>query len=297
MAKKRYYWMRLKENFFREKRIKKLRQIAGGDTFTIIYLKMQLLSLQSDGLLEYEGVENSFAEELALEIDEDIENVKVTLMFLQKNNLIEETVDNTFLLPEAVENMGSESSSTERVRKHREKKKLLENKEDDVDLLHCNTDVTNSNVTDCYSNECNGPREETEQRREEQETDIDLETEIKTELEQQQDIERKDVVGLISIYFPYLNEKDLNTIADEFLKINKDLYYLSEKLILAVDAKNIENKVGYLLKAIKEDYQIRYATSLENLATVWEQELLEKPNNLIIADKVKYYRFKCNKER
>ena len=95
------------------------------------------------------------------------------------------------------------------------------------------------------------------------------------------------------MYFPYLNEKDLNTITNEFLKTNKDLYYLSEKLILTVDANNVENKVGYLLKAIKEDYQMRYVTSLENLVAVWEQEHLEKPNNPIIADKVKYYRFKC----
>ena len=48
---KRYFWLKLKEDFFRQKEIKKLRKIAGGDTFTIIYLKLQLLSLQDNGKL------------------------------------------------------------------------------------------------------------------------------------------------------------------------------------------------------------------------------------------------------
>ena len=37
---KRYYWLKLKNDFFRGKHIKMLRKIAGGDTYTIIYLKM-----------------------------------------------------------------------------------------------------------------------------------------------------------------------------------------------------------------------------------------------------------------
>lgn len=36
---KRYYWLKLPDGFFRQKAIKKLRKIAGGDTYTIIYLK------------------------------------------------------------------------------------------------------------------------------------------------------------------------------------------------------------------------------------------------------------------
>lgn len=46
---KRYYWLKLKADWFSDKRIKKLRPIAGGDTHTIIYLKMMLLSLKDEG--------------------------------------------------------------------------------------------------------------------------------------------------------------------------------------------------------------------------------------------------------
>lgn len=140
MAKK-YYWLKLKEDFFRDKKIKKLRKIAGGDTYTIIYLKMQLLSLKNEGSLIFEGVEDNFAEEIALEIDEDIDNVKVTIAFLISNGLLEETEQDHFVMTETLKCIGSESASAERVRKHRELKKEQEQK-----MLQCNTEVTNSNI-------------------------------------------------------------------------------------------------------------------------------------------------------
>ena len=53
---KRYYWIKLKEEFFTDKRIKRLRRISGGDTYTIIYLKLLLLLLKDEGKLYYDGV-------------------------------------------------------------------------------------------------------------------------------------------------------------------------------------------------------------------------------------------------
>lgn len=137
---KRYYWLKLKNDFFNQREIKKLRRIAGGDTFTIIYLKMQLLSIQSEGVLKFEGTEESLSEQLALELDEDEDNIKLTLAFLSQNNLIEQISDSEFLMPQATQSLGSEVDSAERVRRHRDKK-----------ALQCNTDVTQSNddVTKC----------------------------------------------------------------------------------------------------------------------------------------------------
>lgn len=128
---KRYYWLKLKDDFFSSKRIKKLRKLAGGDTYTIIYLKMQLLSVKTNGVLTYTGLENSFAEELALDIDEDIENVQITLTYLASCGLIETSDNIEYLLPFVVENTGSETASAQRVRDFRSKQ-----------ALHCNTPVT-----------------------------------------------------------------------------------------------------------------------------------------------------------
>ena len=150
MAKK-YYWLKLKDNFFNQKEVKKLRRIAGGDTYTIIYLKMQLLSIKKDGIIEFEGTEKDLAEQLSYEIDEDLNNIQVTLSFLKVNNLIEEISENNFLLTKVPDCIGKEGASAERVRRHRERKALLE-KEKEQKMLQCNSEVTNSNNTVIKSN-------------------------------------------------------------------------------------------------------------------------------------------------
>lgn len=172
---KKYYWLKLNEGFFRDKKMKKLRRIAGGDTFTIIYLKMQLLSLKTGGKLIFEGVEENFVEEVALEIDEEPDNVAVTVRYLMSNGLLEEVETDNYILPQAIQSMGSESSSAERVRRHRAKKKaqLPEPEKPqplpapDGEVLQCNAEVTNCNTEI------------------EIETDIEKEKEIEKELEKE----------------------------------------------------------------------------------------------------------------
>ena len=119
---KRYYWLKMKEDFFSSKRIKKLRRMAGGDTYTIIYLKMQLLALKTDGVLTWTGLEEDFASELALDLDEAAEDVRVVLMYLASCGLIETSDNVNFFLPYVIENTGSETASTQRVREFRARK-------------------------------------------------------------------------------------------------------------------------------------------------------------------------------
>ena len=121
---KRFWWLKLREGFFDQTVIKKLRRMAGGDTYTIIYLKMQLLSLRNEGIIPFENVEDTFDKELALKLDEATDDVQVTLLFLQKHNLIEIINDGEYMLTEAVKNMDSECDSAARMRNMRERKTL-----------------------------------------------------------------------------------------------------------------------------------------------------------------------------
>lgn len=141
MAEKRYYWIQLKEGFFKQKEIKKLRKIAGGDTYTVIYLKMLLAAVKQGNKLFFEGVEDTFPEELALELDEDPENVKVTLAFLERQGLVKVISQDEFLLLQCDEMVGSESESAGRVRRHRQKKALQSNTDVTPMLRDCNTDI------------------------------------------------------------------------------------------------------------------------------------------------------------
>lgn len=133
---KRYYWLKLADDFFTSKRIKMLRSLAGGDTFTIIYLKMQLKALKTEGYLYYDGIMDNFAKELALDIDESEENVKITIQYLLSVGLLVSSEDGTeYSLPYMQKLIGSEGSSAQRMRIHRDKKKQER-------LSQCDTNVT-----------------------------------------------------------------------------------------------------------------------------------------------------------
>lgn len=144
MAKK-YYWFKMKEDFFNLKEIRKLRRVAGGDTYVIIYLKMILLSLKLNGGLIFEGIENDFAEQISLEIDEDLENVKIAISFLIANKLlIESETPDKFLLPYAIACTGKEGESAERVRRYRENRLLQSNSiplQSNGTVTKCNTEI------------------------------------------------------------------------------------------------------------------------------------------------------------
>lgn len=165
---KRYYWLRLKDDFFKSKYMKKLRKIAGGDTYTIIYLKMMLRSLTTGGVLVYEGIEDSFSEELALDLDEDPDNVQIAITYLSRFNLIVEVGDGEYELPEAKNCIGSENASAQRVRDHRARQKALQ---------------SNTTVTDCNAIETDVKRECCVEIEKEKEKDIDIEIEKRGEFE------------------------------------------------------------------------------------------------------------------
>lgn len=154
---KRYFWLKLHKDFFQRKEIKRLRKIAGGDTYTIIYLKMLLRSIMSEGKLYFDGLEEDFAAEVALDLDESEENVQITITYLLNSGLLEMRSDDEYYLPDTKNSTGCETAVAARVRRHREKQKALQ----------CNTDVTE------MKHLCNG---ETEKEKE-------LHKEIHKELE------------------------------------------------------------------------------------------------------------------
>lgn len=160
---KRYFWLKLHKDFFQRKEIKRLRKIAGGDTYTIIYLKMLLRSIMSDGKLYFDGLEDDFSSELALDLDENEENVQITVQYLLKSGLLEMCSDEEYYLPDAKDNTGTETAVASRVRRHREKQKAL----------HCNADVTQMKQL------CNGEKEKEKKKEKDREIDSSASTTTK----------------------------------------------------------------------------------------------------------------------
>ena len=144
---KRYYWFRLHKDFFQKKEIKRLRRVAGGDTYAVIYLKMLLRSIADGGKLYFDGYEETFVSELALDIDEDEQNVQITVNYLLKNGLLLECEADEYYLPEANNNTGSETAAASRMRKLRNKSKELD----------CNNVTEQRNNVTPMLHECSQP--------------------------------------------------------------------------------------------------------------------------------------------
>lgn len=169
---RRYYWLQLKEDFFKSKEMKLMRKLPGGEELTIIYLKIMLASLPDEGKIYFEGLAEDLAEELALLIDEDTEAVRMALMFLSKKNLLTTNDNYQFTLEQVPEMIGSETASTRRSRKHREVQKALQ----------CNTDATKRNG------------------------DIEIDIDIEKDIELDQEQEQKNAVGGENLVFKKLKE-------------------------------------------------------------------------------------------
>ena len=93
-----YFWLRLDNNFFKNLAIKQLRRMSGGDTYVLIYQKMMLQSLENQGYIYFEGVLDSLAEEIAMALDENVEDVQVTIAYFQSKGLLQIGEENEIFL-------------------------------------------------------------------------------------------------------------------------------------------------------------------------------------------------------
>lgn len=193
-SNKKYYWLKLKEDFFEEKQIKYLRKMPDGDKLVIAYLKMQLKSLRTEGFIKYDSILPSNEDELAMILDEDSNIVKLMIQALLQVKAIEILDDGSFYMIAMQDLIGKEGQSAERVRNFRERQKQV--------ALQCNTDVTKCNT----------------------EIEIEIEKEIEKEIDK--DINKKnkkekkstEIDDLINSNF---TDDELKNTVYEFIKMRK----------------------------------------------------------------------------
>lgn len=235
--KKRYYWLQLKEDFFNQKEIKLLRRIAGGDTYTIIYLKMLLTSLRDEGKLYFESIGEDFTEEVALAIDEKVEDVSITISYLEKKGLLEIIEQDEYFLSKVPEMVGSEAYSTERSRRHRAKKRV----ESNGNLLQRNGEALQCN---------NGETERNE--------------EIDIELEKEKRIDKVD------------RDKDLNSYLERRGENNKNILLTNETAVNNSALSTGDNEVvSQVIDYLNEKAETSYKTTTKDNQTLINNKIVE----------------------
>lgn len=128
---KKYYWLKLKEDFFQEDAIAWIEEQEKGKEYCLFYLKLCLKSLKSNGLL-IRNVGNLLVpydpKTLAKITNTDIDTVRVSMEILTKIGLIQILENGEIFITQLQNMVGSET-------KWAEKKRVQRQKKDNVHLL------------------------------------------------------------------------------------------------------------------------------------------------------------------
>lgn len=147
MSNKRYYWLKLEENFFEDDTIAWLEEQENGKDYVIFYLKLALRSLKDDGrLIRYVGetLIPYDVKALAKLTNTSPDTVAVAMKTFLEIGLVSRLESGEIYLNQIEEMVGSETDVAKRVRKHRAKKVLEEG--DNKQLLQSNIVETKSNT-------------------------------------------------------------------------------------------------------------------------------------------------------
>ena len=135
MTEKKYYWLKLKRDFFKRHDIRIIESMPNGKDYILFYLKLLLESIDHDGRLRFSDTIPYNEQMLSVITSTNIDVVRSAMEVFRELNMIEVLDDQTIYMAEVDKLIGSETKCAERVRKHRETQKLLQ----------CNADVTPSN--------------------------------------------------------------------------------------------------------------------------------------------------------
>lgn len=147
---KRFYWIKLRENFFQQETIDWLMEQENGSAYIVLYLKLCLMTANTSGELIRTIGDMTIPYEpkkISQKTGFDIDTVNVALSLFRHLGLVEETREGIQILPEVKNMVGSESASAIRMRKCRKKEKeakkaLQSNTNVTGKASHCDTNVT-----------------------------------------------------------------------------------------------------------------------------------------------------------
>lgn len=153
---KKYYYMKLKEDFFDTEEMIILEGMQDGYIYSNILLKLYLKSLKTNGRLMLRDLIPYNAEMIANITRHNVSSVKVALDIFKKLGLIEVLDDGAIYMKDIQNFVGSSSSEADRKRAYRlkikEEKKRLENNNFEQDLLDFSENLSEESLTNVRTN-------------------------------------------------------------------------------------------------------------------------------------------------
>ena len=144
---KKFYWIKLKTDFFNQETIDFLMSQQNGCQYVVLYQMLCLNTANNGGNLSTKIGEMIVPYDVNKIVRDtkyfDFDTVTIALGLFKQLGLIYESEDDVLKISNFELMVGSETSSAKRVREHRERKKALQCNRDVTGItLQCNTDVT-----------------------------------------------------------------------------------------------------------------------------------------------------------
>lgn len=138
--KKRFYWLKLKRDFFKRHDIRIIEAMPNGKDYVLFYLKLMLESVDHDGTLRFSDAIPYNEEMLSVVTNTNIDVVRSAMKLFVELNMVEILEDSTIYMNEVQRMIGSavDNDNANRQRRFRDRKK-------DEALLPCNEGVTKNN--------------------------------------------------------------------------------------------------------------------------------------------------------
>ncbi|MCJ8173948.1 phage replisome organizer N-terminal domain-containing protein [Clostridium botulinum] len=140
---KKYYWLKLQDNFFDREEIKIVENMPNGKEYIIFYMKLLLKSIKTEGKLKFREIIPYTPEMLSHVTGTNIDTVINAIDLFLRLQLMEKWDDGTLFMAETKNMIGSESKWAEIKRKQRNAKKELKPPLDNVPSLsaECPTEI------------------------------------------------------------------------------------------------------------------------------------------------------------
>lgn len=136
MAERKYYWLKLKRDFFKRHDIRIIEAMPNGKDYILFYLKLLLESIDHEGHLRFSDTIPYNEQMLSVITDTNIDVVRAAMEVFERLKMIDILNDQTIYMAEVEKLIGSET-------KWAEKKRVQRAKGDNVPLLspECPTEI------------------------------------------------------------------------------------------------------------------------------------------------------------
>ena len=135
---KKYYWLKLKRDFFKRHDIRIIEEMPNGKDYILFYLKLLLESIDHEGNLRFSETIPYNEQMLSVVTNTNVDIVRSAMKMFVELNMMDILDDQTIYMAEVDKLIGSESWSAERVRRYREKTKLLQS---NATVTSCNEEI------------------------------------------------------------------------------------------------------------------------------------------------------------